>query len=75
VQTRPWITFANSDIDTQQNNFVRHTYKGETETHQGGRELVNVNGYTITEAQVTQAFDEPLFEADLKIIMEPFIKK
>lgn len=74
VQTRPWITYSDSDISTQQNNFVQHTYKSETLAIQGGRDLVNINGYTITEAQVTQAFDEPLFEADLKIIMEPFIK-
>ncbi|RYD55528.1 MAG: ferritin-like domain-containing protein [Sphingobacteriales bacterium] len=70
---KPWVTYANSDITTIQNNFVQHTYKGENLDIQGSRSLESVGGYAVSEAQVTEAFDEPLLEADLKIIMDPFI--
>lgn len=73
VELKPWVTFDNSNIDTQQNNFIQHSYKGETLAVQGDRQLVNVNGYSVTEAQVTEAFDEPLNEADLILIMEPYV--
>lgn len=70
IDIKPWITDNNRDIP---NNFTQRTYNSESIHIQANIDLTNINGYTITREQVTQAFDEPLLEADLDIIMQPFI--
>lgn len=67
---KPWITDNRSDID---NNFVQRSYNSEAIKMQGNVNLTNLNGYSITDQQATQAFDEPINELEMQIIQEPFI--
>ncbi len=66
VAIKPWVTQEISGID---NTTAKDLYKGEKntlhETIQGLRGITVVDGYTISEDATTEAFDEPMSQADI----------
>ena len=62
-----WITLNDTDVSP-----AAATYAGEQNTNQGGVELTTaLSGYTA--AQISEAFDEPLTQAQVLAIVDPFI--
>jgi hypothetical protein len=69
---KPWITGSASDIIGKP--IANPCYAKDNNASQLGINLINLNGYTLPEAVVTQAFDEPLNSVDSGIILSFFIK-
>lgn len=67
---KPWITGKETGIGAA----VQASYNGEENTNQAGVEIVNINGFAISEAAASEAFDEPLTKAQVLAIVGPFIK-
>lgn len=67
---KPWITGNDSGIAS---SAVQPSYNGEEVTSQAGIGIVGINGMAINTAAATEAFDEPLTEAQVLAIVTPFI--
>lgn len=62
-----WITLNSTDVPGSTG-----TYAGEQNTNQGGVELTTaLSGFTA--AQISEAFDEPLTQAQVLAIVDPFL--
>lgn len=76
VTLQPWITGAQSGIDTGNgglNSMLAMIYAGDDATTQAGVNIVNVGGQTISANEASEAFDEPLTKAQVAAIVNPFI--
>ena len=67
---KPWITGKETGIGAA----VQASYNGEEVTMQAGVNIVNINGFAISAAAASEAFDEPLSKAQVLAIVGPFIK-
>ncbi|CAN5750019.1 hypothetical protein BH11BAC3_BH11BAC3_33830 [soil metagenome] len=65
---KPWITGKDSGIGA----VVQASYNGEDLTTQAGVNIVNINGFAISAAAASEAFDEPLSKDDILAIVTPF---
>lgn len=70
VTVKPWITLAQSGIDSPN---ADASYAGEDLTTQATINIININGQTITASAASEAFDEPLTEAAVLDIAGNFI--
>ena len=66
---KPWITLNQSGINSAA---VQPSYNGEELTTQAGINIVNINGFSISAAAASEAFDEPLTKAQVLAIVGPF---
>ncbi len=66
---KPWITGKESGIGPA----VQASYDGEEITNQATIEIVNINGFSISAAAASEAFDEPLTKAQILAIVDGFI--
>lgn len=67
---KPWITGKDTGgIGAA----VQPIYDGEENTKQANIEITNINGFDITADDATEAFDEPLTQAQVLAIVDPFI--
>jgi hypothetical protein len=69
VANKPWIT----GNDAGGIPGVGAVYAGEQNTTQAGVQIVNINGMSISTNAATEAFDEPLTQAEVTAIVDPFI--
>jgi hypothetical protein len=67
---KPWITGNNSYIQVP---YFENVYAREENVTQAGISVVNLNGENISVAAATEAFDEPLSQAEVLKIVENFI--
>jgi hypothetical protein len=65
---KPWITGKDSGIGAA----VQASYDGEDLTTQAGVQIVGINGQSISASAATEAFDEPLTDAQVLAIVSPF---
>ena len=68
ANVKPWITGKDSGIGAA----VQASYDGEEVTTQATVNLVNINGFTISAAAASEAFDEPLTKDEVVAIVTPF---
>ncbi len=69
ADVKPWITGNNTGgIGAA----VSASYAGEEETMQAGINIVNINGFSISAAAASEAFDEPLTKDEVTAIVTPF---
>ncbi len=66
---KPWITLNQSGINSAA---VQPSYNGEELTTQAGINIVNINGFSISAAAASEAFDEPLTKDQVLAIVGPF---
>ena len=71
AQVKPWIT--GKDLGGLP-AATAAIYAGEENTTQGGVEITNINGMSISMDDATEAFDEPLTEQQVLAIVGPFIR-
>lgn len=77
VTLQPWITLAQSGIDTGNsgvNAAIQKTYAGEDQVMQANVTITNIGGQMIAATEASEAFDEPLTKAQVTEIVQPFIK-
>lgn len=77
VTVKPWITLAQSGIDSGSasvNALIQKSYAGEDLTTQAGVAINNINGKEVSAAAASEAFDEPLTKEQVLDIVAPFIK-
>ncbi len=67
---KPWITGKDTGIGPA----VQASYDAEETTTQAGVNIVNINGFSISAAAASEAFDEPLSKTQVLAIVGPFIK-
>ena len=67
---QPWITLNQSNIASP---LVQPSYNGEELTVQAGIQITGINGFAISAAEASEAFDEPLTKAQVLAIVDPFI--
>jgi hypothetical protein len=66
---KPWI----SERDQTENEVIgKDVFAGEDNDKQGTSTVTNINGQSVTHAQATEAFDEPLSMADVAAGLAPF---
>ncbi len=70
VDIKPWITGTNSDVS---NTAAQRAYAGEAIIIQRNITIEGINGYNISAAAATQAFDEPLTMQDGNNLLDRFI--
>jgi hypothetical protein len=70
TEVKPWITGNRSEIIDV---FFRDIYGGEENVTQAGVNIININGYDISEDFATQAFDEPLKKSTIDKLTSFFI--
>lgn len=69
ADVKPWITGKDTGgIGAA----VQASYDGEELTNQATIEIVNINGFDISAAAASEAFDEPLTKAQVLAIVDPF---
>ena len=76
VTLQPWITLAQSGIDTGNagvNAAIQLSYAGEEVVSQAGVTITNIGGNTISANEASEAFDEPLTKAQVAAIVDPFV--
>ena len=73
VALKPWITLNQSGISAPYDTAVQPNYNGEELTTQAGVNIINIGGLTISAAAASEAFDEPLTDAQVLAIVDPFI--
>lgn len=74
---QPWITLAQSGIDTGNagvNAVIQKSYAGEEVVTQATVGITNINGQQVAAAEASEAFDEPLTREQILDIVKPFIK-
>ncbi len=67
---QPWITLNQSNIASP---LVQPSYNGEELTVQAGIQITGINGFPISAEEASEAFDEPLTQAQVLAIVDPFI--
>jgi hypothetical protein len=67
---KPWITGKDTGAI---GDLVQASYNGEDLTTQATINIVNINGTGISASAASEAFDEPLTEAAVLAIVDPFI--
>ena len=70
---KPWITLNQSGIPAPFAAAVQASYNGEDNTTQGGVQIVNIGGQSISANAASESFDEPLTKAQVLAIVTPFI--
>lgn len=70
---KPWIVLNQSNIGGAYAAPVQPSYNGEDNTIQGGVQIVNIGGQSISASAASEAFDEPLTKAEVLAIVDPFI--
>jgi hypothetical protein len=76
VTLQPWITLAQSGIDTGNagaNAAIQAIYNGEELVTQAGVAITNIGGATISANEASESFDEPLTKAQVTAIVDPFV--
>ncbi len=73
VNVKSWITLNQSGIAAPYNTAVQPSYNGEELTTQAGVNIINIGGQTISAEAASEAFDEPLTDAQVLAIVGPFI--
>ncbi|HET7898796.1 MAG TPA: ferritin-like domain-containing protein [Flavisolibacter sp.] len=76
AMVQPWITLAQSGIDTGNgsvNAAIQLSYAGEEQTSQANVAITNIGGQTIAATEASEAFDEPLTKAQITAIVNPFL--
>ncbi len=73
VDLKPWITLAQSGIDSPFATAVQPSYAGEDNVTQAGVNTTSVGGVTYSAATASEAYDEPLTKAQVLAIVDPFI--
>ncbi len=73
VNLKPWITLNQSGIAAPYNTAVQPSYNGEELTTQAGVNIINIGGQTISAEAASEAFDEPLTDAQVLAIVDAFI--
>lgn len=76
VVLQPWITAAQSGIDTGNagvNSAIQAIYAGEDAVSQANVPITNIGGQMIAANEASEAFDEPLTKAQVTAIVTPFI--
>lgn len=68
ADVKPWIT----NKDTGIGSAVQASYDGEEITTQATVDIVNINGFNISAAAASEAFDEPLTKEQVTAIVTPF---
>ena len=68
ANVKPWITGKETGIGAA----VQPSYNGEELTTQATINIVNINGFNISAAAASEAFDEPLTTAEVTAIVTPF---
>lgn len=68
ADVKPWITSNNNGIGAVANG----NYAGEEITTQAGINIINLNGFNISAAAASEAFDEPLSKAQVTTLVTPF---
>jgi hypothetical protein len=66
--SKPWI----SQTDQTTGAIGEANYAGEDNVTQGGKSVTGINGTSVTAAQATEAFDEPLSKDQVKAALAPF---
>lgn len=69
---KPWVTRSASDIAGKA--IADKSYASENKTSQLGINLIDINGFALSEDAVTQAFDEPINSVEAGAILNMFIK-
>lgn len=76
VMLQPWITQAQSGIDTGNsslNALIATIYAGEDATMQANVSITNIGGQAISANEASESFDEPLTKAQVAAIVDPFL--
>ena len=76
VTLQPWITLAQSGIDTGNagaNAAIQMIYAGEDTVTQATVGITNIGGASISANEASEAFEEPLTKAQVEAIVDPFI--
>jgi hypothetical protein len=68
ANVKPWITNKETGIGAA----VQASYNGEEVTTQATVNIVNINGFNISAAAASEAFDEPLTKEEVVAIVIPF---
>lgn len=66
---KPWITLGDPGISSDFNT----EYGGEQNTVQAGVQIVDINGFNISDEAASEAFDEPLSSTRVLAIVKPFL--
>ena len=69
ADVKPWITGNNNGIGAVANG----NYAGEEITTQAGVNIININGFNISAAAASEAFDEPLTKDQVLALVTPFL--
>lgn len=71
---KPWLTLNDSKIPPgPKRDAAAGVYAGEENTSQAGVGIVGIGNKDISEAAASEAFDEPLTEAQVRANVDPFI--
>ena len=70
ANVQPWITLNQSGINSPA---VQPSYNGEESVMQAGVNIVGINGFDISAEDASEAFDEPLNQAQILSIVTPFL--
>jgi hypothetical protein len=66
---KPWITLGDPGISSAFNS----NYGGEQNTLQAGIQIVDINGFNISDEAASEAFDEPLSSTRVLALIQPFL--
>lgn len=66
---KPWITLGDPGISSAFNS----NYGGEQNTMQAGVQIVDINGFNISDEAASEAFDEPLSSTRVLALVQPFL--
>ena len=66
---KPWITLGDPGISSAFNS----NYGGEQNTIQAGVQIVDINGFNISDEAASEAFDEPLSSTRVLALVQPFL--
>jgi hypothetical protein len=66
---KPWVSERDK---TESETIGKYVFAGEDNDKQGASTVTNINGLSVSHAQATEAFDEPLTKDDLAIALAPF---
>jgi ferritin-like protein len=66
---KPWITLGDPGISSAFNS----NYGGEQNTVQAGVQIVDINGFNISDEAASEAFDEPLSSTRVLALIKPFL--
>jgi hypothetical protein len=71
---KPWLTLSDSKLPVgPKRDAAAGVYAGEENTTQGSVQIIGINNKTISAEAASEAFDEPLTEAQVRANVDPFI--